>query len=263
MLCRNPMPRADDAALEQRECRLDCVGMDFAVNVDLGFVLDGLVFGGQTGSLHRRGISIEFIRHDHVYIFAHVFADVLRECSALGIVRMKEAGFTPTLAKANDDLLFAIRVSGLVLMAALDSTDVGFIPFDRAVQHRLFRRCHCRPDAVTEIPCRLVADSEGPLDLVGAHALAGFAQKVDSCKPLDERQMGIVEDAVSENGELIIAVFAVENFGGIDEPYNRPFAARAFWLIRPAEPLQKFPAKIVIGERVAKLDNGHRRLLRG
>jgi hypothetical protein len=75
--------------------------------------------------------------------------------------------------------------------------------------------------------------------------------------------MRIVKDAIGKNTELIIAVFAIENFDRIDKPHNWPFAAWAFRLIRPAKALQKFAAEIVIGERVAKLDNGHRRFLRG
>jgi hypothetical protein len=43
MLCRNPMPRTDDAALQQRERGFNGVRIDIAVNVDAGLVLDGLV----------------------------------------------------------------------------------------------------------------------------------------------------------------------------------------------------------------------------
>ena len=136
-------------------------------------------------------------------------------------------------------------------MAALDSAHIGFVHFDSSVHHRLFRRRHCRPDPMAQIPRRLVADSEGPLDLVGAHALAGFAEQVDGSEPLNERQMGIVEDAVCRDGELVIAVFAVENLGGFYEAHDRPFAARTFGLVRPAKALQKLAAKIVIGERIA------------
>jgi hypothetical protein len=70
-----------------------------------------------------------------------------------------------------------------------------------------------------------------------------------------------MEDAVCRDGKLVVTIFAIENFQRVNEPDNWPFAAWALWFIRPAKALQKLPAKIVIGERVAKLDNGHRRLL--
>jgi hypothetical protein len=72
-----------------------------------------------------------------------------------------------------------------------------------------------------------------------------------------------VENASSGHGELVITILAVQNLYAVYEPHNRPFAAWAFRAIGPAETLQKLPAKIVIGEGIAKLDNGHRRLLRG
>jgi hypothetical protein len=75
--------------------------------------------------------------------------------------------------------------------------------------------------------------------------------------------MGIVENAPSSDRELVVTVLAVQNLYAVYEPHNQPFAAWAFRAIGPAEAFQKFPAKIIIGERVAKLDNGHRRLLRG
>ena len=75
---------------------------------------------------------------------------------SLGIFRVKETSLPPALAKPNDDLLFALTMTGLVLMAALDSANVGFVHFDRSKQHRLFRRRHCCPDPVAEIPSRLI-----------------------------------------------------------------------------------------------------------
>jgi hypothetical protein len=75
--------------------------------------------------------------------------------------------------------------------------------------------------------------------------------------------MGIVKNAVRSDRKLIVAVFAVENLESVYEPHNRPMTARTFGFIRPAKALQKFPAKIIVGERVAKVDNGHRRLLCG
>jgi hypothetical protein len=72
-----------------------------------------------------------------------------------------------------------------------------------------------------------------------------------------------MENAPGCDRELIIAVFAVKDFGAVDEPHNRPLAAWAFGIVGPAKTFQKLPAKIIVGEGVAKLDDGHRRPLHG
>ncbi len=45
MLCRNPMPRSHDAALEQRECRFNRVRVNVAANVDTLPALNRFVLG--------------------------------------------------------------------------------------------------------------------------------------------------------------------------------------------------------------------------
>jgi len=72
-----------------------------------------------------------------------------------------------------------------------------------------------------------------------------------------------MEDTICGDRELVVAILAIKNPGGVDQPYNWPAAAWAFRPVRPTKPFQKFPAEIVIGESRAKFDNGHRRLLRG
>lgn len=57
------MPRADDAPLQKRKSGLGGVCMDFADNVDLCSVLDGLVPLRESNSLHCAGVGIEFVGH--------------------------------------------------------------------------------------------------------------------------------------------------------------------------------------------------------
>jgi len=47
------MPRANDPALQEREGRLDGIGMNIPVNVNLVFVFDGLVLREYSSELHR------------------------------------------------------------------------------------------------------------------------------------------------------------------------------------------------------------------
>ena len=60
MLCRDFMPRTNDAALEQRESGLDAVRGNVAVNVDLRAVVDALVLvsaDSRLSALHRDRLS--------------------------------------------------------------------------------------------------------------------------------------------------------------------------------------------------------------
>lgn len=64
-------------------------------------------------------------------------------------------------------------------------------------------RSRCRTDTMAEIPCRFIAHSKGPLDLVGAHAFACLAGRVSSGEPLDERQVEVVKDRIGGDSELV------------------------------------------------------------
>src|ERR1035438_621073 len=92
MLCADSMPRSNDAALQERESGFDCVGMNIAVNIDTVLVLDRFVFfGGNSSFVHGEGIRGEFVCNDHVNIFAHVLANVLRDRTGLSILSMEES----------------------------------------------------------------------------------------------------------------------------------------------------------------------------
>lgn len=242
------MPRSDDTALQQRECGLDRVGMDFAVNIDLGLVFDGLVALRESSSLHSAGIGIEFIGHDHVHIIADILADVLGQRPALGIIRVKEPDISATLPQADNDLLSAFRMPRLVLMALVPTANVSFVHFDRAVKHRFFRRRHCSADAMAEIPRRLVADAECPLDLIGAHPFARLANQIGAEKPLPQRKMGVIEDRASGHAELVAAYVAVILVALRNFRNTSRLAARANWAFGPAEPFQFRAAFFITSE---------------
>src|SRR5208282_1717068 len=61
MLRADPVPSANDAALEQRERRFNGVGVNAPVNVNLCFVFDGLVAICKWGFFERCGVSVEFV----------------------------------------------------------------------------------------------------------------------------------------------------------------------------------------------------------
>ena len=64
---------------------------------------------------------------------------------------------------------------------------------------------HGLTDAVAQIPSGLVGDSQSSVELIGAHALFGFAHQVDRQKPLTQWKVGIVHDGSRRDAELIAA----------------------------------------------------------
>lgn len=250
MLCRDAMPCSDDAALQERESILDRVCMDVAVNVDLGLVFDRFVLLGQRESFHGRGVCVKFIGHDHVNIGTHVFSNELRQGAGLRILRVEEPQVAATLPDTDYDLLGAFPESRLALMAALYSADIGLIYFDGAVHHGALCFLHCCSDAMAEIPCGFVAHSERALDLVGAHALACFAEEQGSEKPFLQRQMRIVKDRAGRDAELVVAFLAIEQLLGRRQLGHWTFASQALNSVWPAEAHKKFAAFFVGIEQI-------------
>jgi len=268
MLCRDFMPRSNDAPLEQAESGLDAVRGHVAINVDIRAMVDSLVLLYADPSLRQSsGVGSPLVRHNHFYVFADILFDVLGQRSRLHVLSLEESKFAATLFDADNGNLIALAVGDTprtATMTLLATADKGFVHFERSIHHRLFRRRHRRTDAMAEIPCCLVADSESSLDLVGTHPLAGLAEQVDRREPLDERQVGVVKDRVGRNGKLVVAVFAVEELAAVRKPCRvGSMAARAFRAVRPAKPLQKFPACVVAREGVAKFNDRHRRASNG
>src|SRR5690242_11781008 len=82
MLCADTVPRSDDATLEQRECRLNRVGVDVAVNVHARAMVDSamLIFHvvNRCGSLVRS----EFVSDERFDVFTDVHSDIARESAS-------------------------------------------------------------------------------------------------------------------------------------------------------------------------------------
>jgi len=75
--------------------------------------------------------------------------------------------------------------------------------------------------------------------LHGADTLLGLADDVCSREPLDKGKVGVVEDRPARHRKLVVAEFAVEQFGGFLKPYGRLAASQAFRAARPTQSLQK------------------------
>src|SRR5579864_8909972 len=169
MLCTNPMPCADDAALEQAECALNGIGIELVAHILSLAVIDGLVRSEHASAFHGGFVCGEIIRHYHVHIFGDVLFDVSRQRSGLNIVSVEDSSLATALPDANDNFL----LSATPETAALDSTlgfatHVGFIYFDNTAElfFAAFNRTHGHADSMAQEPCGLVADTEHPLELV-------------------------------------------------------------------------------------------------
>src|ERR1039457_6650159 len=159
MFRRDFMPRSNHAALEQRECRFDRVGINPAVRVPLLAVVDGHMFVFELAS-HRAIIGGDIIRNDELHIIAHVLVNDLVQRVGFHVANAGKAQFAVTLANANDDIFLAVWPSDARLAA-----DVSFINLHYAVHIWLVDFLHGRSDAMAEIPSRLTADSQHPLKL--------------------------------------------------------------------------------------------------
>lgn len=202
MLCRDFMPRSHDAALEKRKGGFDGIGMNVAYDIASCAVIDGLVIV-PSGFLHRYDIRYMVIRENDFHVFADILADVFGERARLGIVTVEKPEIAVALTDADDHFLVIVLCD--VALAAHLAANIGHIHFDFAIQHRLIGLRHRVPDSVAEIPCRLVADSDGALYLAGAHTLLCFAEQIGCCKPLLKRKMSVIENRAGQGGELIAA----------------------------------------------------------
>ena len=120
------------------------------------------------------------------------------------------------------------------------SADIGLVNLNLSVQHGLLSFDHRGADAVAEIPRGLVAHPDCALHLAGGHSLLGFAEQMRGQEPFGEREMRIVEHGAGCDGELVVAILAIEEllFGfQFDRRSLAAQATRAFWEAQAHEKL--------------------------
>ena len=146
--------------------------------------------------------------------------------------------------------------------AATLPADVGLIDLDGSGELSVGRDFpHSPADPVAEVPSGFVAHAEGQLELVGAHALLGFAHEVGSEEPLPERKVGVMEDRSGLDREAVPAAVAVELVARRD-PRDRLEPARgAADALRPTESFEVRSAAILGAELLDELDEVHRSAL--
>jgi len=241
MLCAESMPSTRDSALQETERGFDGIGMSIAINVDLSLVAHSLVGAASESSFHHGlRIGAPFIGHNHVNVLADILADIFCEGSGLCIAGMEEAQIAATLTDTDNDLFVVLKAATYSDSLA---ADIGFVYFHFTVEHISLAFDHGSPDSMAEIPCCLVAaDADCALNLASRHAFLGFAEQKRSGKPFRKRQVGIIEDRASGYGELIIALFAVEELLFGFQFGHEAFTAQAAWAFGEAQACQKFAA---------------------
>src|SRR5579862_1477388 len=88
MLRADSMPRTNDAALKERECRLNGVCVNVTLGVDFQLVPNGFVPPILAKVLCSSPVWIVVVGKQHFYILAKVFSNVLFKRPALGIFGM-------------------------------------------------------------------------------------------------------------------------------------------------------------------------------
>jgi hypothetical protein len=256
MFCADLVPRSHDAALQERECRLDGVGMNVSSGTDVFFfrVIDTFVFE----ITDSRFVSSPLVGDDNVYVGADVFLNVLRQRAGLSVLCVKESQIA--IALTNADHYFFLS-GGSNLLPVLPSPEsfsanIGFVHLNRAFEHYAFGFFHGRADAMAEIPSGFVANSDGSLDLVGRHSLASFTEQQRNHEPFTQSQVGVVKDRSSGDRELIVALFTVQETA-IQTRKRLSVATRAFRAIRPPEPFKQFAALLVGIKQFSEVRESH------
>ena len=139
---------------------------------------------------------------DGLSLVLGVLLDEIMQGLSVKAVDNLESGLAATLDDSNDDAFVA---SVTVADALLSTTYPSFIHLNLAAQFRRVGFGHSVADAVAEIPCGLVRDSDGALDLIGRDAFLGLQHQVDSNEPLGERKVAVMEDGACRHGELVAA----------------------------------------------------------
>ncbi|MGD0402321.1 MAG: hypothetical protein ABSB66_03920 [Candidatus Acidiferrales bacterium] len=238
------MPRTHNPALQKRECGFNRVRISVALGVNAELVANRLVSPVLPKMLRRAPVSLPIVCEQNIDIFADILSDVLFEGSAFCITGMEEPEIAAALTDSNDD--FFIVVFCRPSLPQILATNVRFVHFDFAAQHRSIDFNHSGADSVTEIPRRPVAsDSERALHLASGHTFLGLAEKQGSDEPLIQGQMAVIENRSSGDGKLIVAVFAVEQlFLGL-KFHDWHLAAQALDAFGPAEPDKQLSALFV------------------
>ena len=237
---------ADDGALEEAPHAFDAVGVHVADDPFLCRMVDGLM---ARVMVREPQVTAQLVG---VEGFGLVFGDGLHEGMKgffLDVGDVTEFDVAATLQGASDvDTLRTLREAhGLVPVPAMPLVrrQHRLVQFDDAKEGRsAVGGLHGFPDAVAEIPCRLVRGADGALHLIRAHGLLAFDHEVGGSEPLPERELGVVEECPRGDGETETAGVAIVLVAAADRRDGLARALGASDAIGPAELFEVVPANL-------------------
>lgn len=202
MFHRDLMPRTHNTAFEERESRLDCIcghgQTAFVSNIFIFRVIHPLMLR----IVESRGgeiVELRFVGHNHVNGLVHVSRNDLVDLVLVQVRGRDEVEMPLALTDANDGLVLLPLVS-----VGRMTTDIHFVNFYCALEF-MVRLFHRFADAVTQIPCRLIAHTQRALELIRRHALAALAEQIRAKKPFPQVQMRVVENRRCGDRKLVMA----------------------------------------------------------
>src|SRR3954451_5160518 len=253
--------RADHAPVKEAPNALNRVRMNLAAHPLIAREVDVLM---ARVVVSDTAIGAMGVRVDRFGVVMHHIGQESLHGLARGVRSHAKPNLTSALNCPENDGLVAAPPQRVALLGAVAvvpvaelAADVGLVGLHDPAQERRRLVVHRGPDAVAEIPGGLVADSEHPLQLIGADALLRLAHDVDGEEPLPQRELGVVKEGAHTNAELIPATVAVE-LPALRNP--RDFvgvAARTFHAVRPAKLFKKVVALVLGAELFEELYEVH------
>ena len=224
--------RPDQTALEQAEDILDRIDVLLGSRPFLALI-ERLV----RDNLRYFVIGWQRVGNHHLYVLAQVALNKFAQMLAIHLAQSRQFRAAAALDQPNNAGFTSGPASAF---AALGSAHESFVHLNDAVEFGVI--AHGVPDAMAQVPGRLVTDSERPLDLVGRNALLGFADEINREEPFPERQMRVMENAACCYGKLVAAFIAVKQSARLHLRGALGLAARAADAFGPAQANQKIAA---------------------
>src|ERR1700722_3465139 len=195
------MIRTNDRPLKQAPDALNGVSVNIATHPLFGAVVNGLMCCVGVGNTKVTG---SFIGHQAFGLGINSLCHERMKHFSTGLLAAIHA--KPDLSAAfygseYHRLSFETATAHVTLLAAA----IGLVKLDGPSKGLRVDFQHGLSDAVAEIPCGLIADSQHALELIGRNAFLRLDHHVGSKEPLCKGQMRVMEDRTGSYGELIAA----------------------------------------------------------
>ncbi len=245
---------ADNGTLEQAPHAFYAVGVDLSDNPFLSGVAHSLMPCIVISNPH---VGLQLIGVNRLSLILNCSMDEIMENVTLDIGDALDSDLSavPLDGTGHPCLAFLATRSDIAFL----STDQGFVHFHDPKQGRSLKGIvsHGLTNAVAQIPGCLVCDSQGPVKLIGAHSLFGFAHEVNGREPFTQGQVGVVHNGSRGDGEMVVASLAVPLSAPLDRGHFCVAATGACNAIGPLQALQMLAAFFIITETIKQRENIH------